>query len=309
MKINSRVNGSGLARALLLCLGTWIGFSAVADPVDPSGTWVIAYHEDWIERGTGPDIGEYQGLPINEAARQRALNWHASLINQPERQCMPLPLDYGVLWSNFRIWKVIDEKSQALIAYRFHREWQSTERTIWMDGRAHPPQNAAHSYQGFSTGEWEGDVLKVTTTHLKEGYSRRNGVPRSDQSTIVEHYIRNGGYLTISRIVNDPLYLTEPLIHTSDYVESFTKKINPYPCEIVVELTGVTKGFVPHYFPWKNPFVDEHSKLYNLSREITMGGALQMYPAFIEQKPTEQKTAEQKAAQKPTEQKAIGRGR
>jgi hypothetical protein len=119
---------------------------------------------------------------------------------------------------------------------------------------------------------------------LKEGYSRRNGVPRSDRSTIVEHYIRNGPYLTISRIVDDPAYLTEPLIHTSDYVESFTKKINPYPCESVVELTGVTQGFVPHYFPWKNPFADQHGKQYNLSNEVTNGGAIQMYPEFIESK-------------------------
>lgn len=276
-------NSLRLAQALLLALGLAGALPSRAEPVDPSGTWIIAYHEDWIERGTGPDIGEYQGLPINEAARQRALNWHPSLINQPERQCLPLPLDYGVLWSNFRIWKVIDEKSQALIAYRFHREWQSTERTVWMDGRPHPSPNAPHSYQGFSTGEWEGDVLKVTTTHLKEGYSRRNGVPRSDQSTIVEHYIRNGGFLTISRIVKDPLYLTEPLIHTSDYVESFTRKINPYPCEIVVELSGVTRGQVPHYFPWKNPFAGQHGQLYSLPKEVTDGGAIQMYPEFIEQ--------------------------
>ena len=54
-----------------------------------------------------------------------------------------------------------------------------------------PSPNAQHSWQGFSTGEWEGDMLKVTTTHLKEGWVRRNGLPRSDKATLIEYFIRN----------------------------------------------------------------------------------------------------------------------
>jgi len=43
---------------------------------------------------------------------------------------------------------------------------------------------AQHSWQGFSTGEWDGDMLKVTTTHLKEVWVRRNGLPRSDVANL-----------------------------------------------------------------------------------------------------------------------------
>ena len=35
-------------------------------------------------------------------------------------------------------------------------------------------------------------MLKVTTTHLKEGWLRRNGVPRSEKATLIEHFIRHG---------------------------------------------------------------------------------------------------------------------
>ena len=66
------------------------------DRIDLSGVWTIAYHEDWIEVGGGPAIGDYTGLPLNEAARYRALSWNAAFINSLERQCVPLPLDYGV---------------------------------------------------------------------------------------------------------------------------------------------------------------------------------------------------------------------
>ncbi len=69
--------------------------------------------------------------------------------------------------------------------------WDS-ERTIYMDGRGHPPEYANHTWQGSSTAVWEGNMLTVTTTHLKENYLRRNGVPRSDQATVTEHWMRHG---------------------------------------------------------------------------------------------------------------------
>ena len=73
-----------------------------------------------------------------------------------------------------------------------------------MDGRPHPPAYAAHTWQGFSTGKWEGDMLTITTTHLKIGWIRRNGIPRSDKATVVEHWIRHEKYLTWVVIINDP---------------------------------------------------------------------------------------------------------
>jgi hypothetical protein len=255
--------------------------TAIAE-IDLSGNWFVAYHEDWIEVGTGPDIADYTGLPINDAARWRALSWNPSLINQPERQCAQLPLDYSVFWTNVRIWKDIDAFTQEIIAYKTHRQWGEEERTIYMDGRSHPPEYAPHTYQGFSTGEWDGDKLKTTATHLKEGYSRRNGVPRSDRSTMIVYYIRHENYMTIARIVQDPDYLTEPLIHTTNYTLNLKKEIPAWKCEIVTELAGKPQGFVPLYFPWKNPYKDEFANKYNIPLETALGGAETMYPSYIE---------------------------
>src|SRR5678815_3607518 len=108
---------------------------------------------------------------------------------------------------NVRIWKEVDTATQQIIAWRTHGSWQAPERTIYMDGRPHPPEYAAHTWQGFSTGKWEGDILTITTTHLKTGWIRRNGIPRSDRATLIEHWIRHGDYLTLVSIVNDPAYL------------------------------------------------------------------------------------------------------
>lgn len=43
-----------------------------------SGDWIALQHEDQIERGPGPDLGDYLGLPINDAARLRGESWDSS---------------------------------------------------------------------------------------------------------------------------------------------------------------------------------------------------------------------------------------
>lgn len=194
-----------------------------------------------------------------------------------------MPLDYTIFWSNLRIWQELDPVTQQLVAYRTRREWGEEEQVIYMDGRPHPPEYAPHTWQGFSTGEWAGNVLKVTTTHLKEGYSRRNGVPRSDQATIVQFYIRHGNNLTIARVVEDPVYLTEPLIHTTNHTLNLHRRLNAWPCEVVTELAEHDSNHVPHYLPWKNEHIKEYANRHDgMTVEIAMGGAEQLYPEFIE---------------------------
>jgi hypothetical protein len=45
---------------------------------------------------------------------------------------------------------------------------------------------------GLFHANWDGPMLSVTTTHLKMGYIRRNGVARSDRARVIEHFIRHG---------------------------------------------------------------------------------------------------------------------
>ena len=120
-------------------------------------------------------------------------------------------------------------------------------------------------------------MLKITTTHLKEDYYRRNGVPSSDQATLTQFWIRRGDYLTWVTIAYDPLYLTEPMIRSSEYRLVLGQQIPPYPCTVVEEVDRPS-GVVPHYLPGTNPFLTEFGKKYNLPTEITLGGAATMYP-------------------------------
>jgi len=249
--------------------------------IDLSGEWAPRFHEDQPERIPGPDIGDYLGLPINAAARLHADSWDASLLTLPEHQCKPHPADYSPRGpANLRLWKEIETATQQVIAWHTHISWQAPERTIYMDDRPHPPEYAAHTWQGFSTGKWEGDVLVVTTTHLKMGWIRRNGVPRSDRATLVERFIRHGDVLTLISWINDPIYLEEPFVRTTNWALDPRQNIAAYPCQAVVEVDR-PQGIVPHHLPGTNTFLNEFPTKFNIPAEATRGGAETMYPEYI----------------------------
>src|ERR1700735_4235567 len=107
--------GSRLAAgtAIALLLGLALNGTARAQ-MDPSGEWAPRFDEDRFERIPGPEIGDYLGLPINDAARLRGDSWDAALIELPENQCRAHGSDYG--WggpSDFMILKKGDQASAA----------------------------------------------------------------------------------------------------------------------------------------------------------------------------------------------------
>ena len=247
-----------------------------------SGVWTSLRQEDSVERGQGPELGDYLGIPINASARLFAESWDSSRLTLQEHQCRVHVVPYiyfGPL--NLRIWEEKDPQTQKLISIGNYISTYEQTRTIWMDGRPHPSPNAAHTFMGFSTGVWEGDVLTVTTTHIKQGWLRRNGLPESDQATLVEHFIRHGNYLTHVTVLTDPVYLTEPLVKTQDFVLAERDPGNwLWPCEYVEEILNRPKGEVPHFLPGENPFLKEFPERYGIPAEAARGGAETMYPEY-----------------------------
>lgn len=255
--------------------------SPAAAQVDLTGMWAPLFHEDQPERIPGPEVGDYAGLPINDALRMRADTWDASLLTLPEHQCKPHPSTYGFRGvGNLRITADIDDPTQRTIKINTHIQWQEQRRQIWMDGRQHPPEYAAHTWQGFSTGRWEGSVLVVRTTHLKAGWIRRNGLVLSDRATMTERFIRHGNYLTHVYIVEDPVYLTEPLIRTNGFQLTTNPAMQPYPCYATVEVPR-EKGEVPHHLPGTNPYLEEYAKKNKLPQAAMRGGIETALPEFM----------------------------
>jgi hypothetical protein len=178
------------------------------------------------------------------------------------------------------MWKDVDPKTYEVVAWHTQIFWMSPVRTIWMDGRPHPPEHAAHTWQGFSTGVWEGDTLTVTTTHLKPAYLRRKGVARSEKATVVEHFIGNDDILTWITIVTDPAYLTEPYIRSRNFVLNPGYRMTPYPCTVEVEVDR-PEGTIPHYLPGGNSFLSEWAVKNHLPLESAKGGTETLYPEYM----------------------------
>jgi hypothetical protein len=249
--------------------------------VNLSGQWSGFYHEDEPDRLPGPELGDYGGLPINDANLMRARAWSAAILSLPLYQCRVHPVDYASSFAQIRIWETVDPDTQELIAIHVQHFAWNTIRTIWMDGRPHPPAYAQHTAMGFSTGEFVGKALRVNTTHLKEGWLRRNGVARSWNARLTEHFTRHGDTLTWSVYIDDPDYLEEPFFRNRDYTYSETARMGPYPCESVSE--GETAAdYFPHFLPGENPFLSEYATNHGIPYEATFGGAESMYPEYVD---------------------------
>ena len=262
-----------------------LGFAGPAHAqADFSGVWQPLYHEDVPERLPGPELRDYLGLPINDSARQFADSWDPSRITLPEEQCRTHVSPYIYRGpTNLRIWEEKHPKTQQLIAIKHYISTYEQTRTIWMDGRPHPGPNAAHTWMGFSTGRYQGDMLVVETTHLKQGWVRRNGLPMSDQAKMTEYYVRNGDILTHTFVLVDPVYLTEPLVKSQDFARN-TRELAAgtwlWVCEPVVEIADQPEGLVPAYLPGEHPFKNEFGTRHYLPEVAVKGGAETMYPEF-----------------------------
>lgn len=264
--------GRGLAPLVLVSLFA----GPLLAQTDFAGEWRRVREED---SALNPPVGDWFGIPMSEAAQRRAETWDAASWSLPEWQCRP----HGGAYfkrepAALQITKDMDPVTREITAYT--AEWLRQVRIpIYLDGRPHPSENAAHNWLGFSTATWDGDVLKIETTHLKESYVRRNGIPLSDKATLTEYWIRNDDILTWVIVTEDPVYLTEPLVWSSNYVLDLQQEVPPYPCTVVTEVVR-PRDVVPHILPGTNTMIYEYPDSLGIPRGWIRDGAATMYPEY-----------------------------
>src|SRR5690606_18971974 len=99
--------------------------------------------------------GEFGGLQLTPAAAAYAEEWVPEQDLTLQRACMVQSVVYSIQGPfPFEILQTDD-----VIVFKY--EYFDQIRTIFMDGRAHPPADAPHSQMGFSTGRREGAELVV----------------------------------------------------------------------------------------------------------------------------------------------------
>jgi len=210
-----------------------------AAPVDLTGYWVSVVSEDWRYRMLTPPKGDAGGVPLNADGRKLADGWDSSKDAAGEAcraygaaGLMRLPGRLHITWQDERTLKVETDAGTQTRLLRF--------------GGGAAAGGAERTWQGNSAAAWDavqgGDgaprwgSLRVVTTHLLPGYLRKNGVPYSENTVLTEYWDLQSGpkdssWITITTIVNDPQYLTQEFITSTDFrKEPNGAKWKPTPC-------------------------------------------------------------------------------
>jgi hypothetical protein len=208
-----------------------------AAPIDLTGYWVSVITEDWRYRMVTPAKGDYQGVPMNDAARAVADTWDPDKEEASGDRCksygapaiLRVPGRLHITWQDDQTLKMDTDAGQQTRLFHFG-DWKSS--------------GGAPTLQGDSVAEWQANngrgatdgSLTVTTTNLKGGFLRKNGVPYSDKTTLTEYYELitqpDGSPLLVVTIsTTDPVYLRQPFVISSQFKkEPSDAKWKPTPC-------------------------------------------------------------------------------
>ena len=212
-----------------------------AAPVDFTGIWVSLITEDWRFRMAVPEKGDYGSVPLNAEGRRVADAWDPARDLAEEVECkaygapgiMRMPVRLRITWENDDTLRIDTDTGQQTRLLRFGQP---------------QPAAAEPSWQGVSVAAWEfaggggrdekvGDHLKLVTTNMRSGYLQRNGLPYSERAVLTEyfdlHHDVGVDWITHTRIIEDPEYVTSPYIVTSHFRrESDDSQWNPTPCQV-----------------------------------------------------------------------------
>jgi hypothetical protein len=203
-------------------------------PMDLTGNWVSIVTEDYRWRMVTPLKGDSASVPLNAEGRKIVNAWDPAKDEAAGLQCkaygapgiMRVPGRLRISWADDNTLKIETDAGTQTRLFHFGGQ---------------PPAGAATSWQGYSSARWEpgpgrlaqgglgvtvegnqSRSLEVTTTQLRAGYLRKNGVPYSEKTTVTEYYDQfkepNGEeWFTVTTVVTDPTYLAIPFVTTTDF--------------------------------------------------------------------------------------------
>ncbi len=237
-----------------------------AAQIDLIGNWVSVVSEDWRWRMITPPKGDYANIPVNPEGRRIGDLWDAAKDEAAAEQCkaysapaiMREPGRLRIAWEDDFTLKMETDAGMQTRVFQFARPAAAPGAAPAAAPAA--PAGAERSWQGVSVARWEappraatgggiglglggrvpgGRTLEVTTTQIRPGYLRKNGIPFGANATVQEFYDTfkepGGGadWFVVTTIVTDPQYLTAPWVTTSHFKkEPDASKWNPLTCSV-----------------------------------------------------------------------------
>jgi hypothetical protein len=151
----------------------------------------------------------------------------------PRLECKPLGIPRGATGAMQIV------QTPAMTAVLYEGTPGPIYRTIYTDGRKHPP-DIQPSYLGHSVGHWDGDTLVVDVVGLNAETWLGGGLPGAEKYTslhsekehVVERWTRKGNTMTYEATVEDPVMLQKPWIITPRQLQLSPKDdvLKELPC-------------------------------------------------------------------------------
>jgi hypothetical protein len=210
-------------------------------PFDPVGYWVSLVSDEWRYRMITPPKGNVDYVPVNVEGRRAADAWDPAKDEVSGYACrgygavgiMRLPARLHITWADDRMLKIEIDTGTQTRELHFGGAVPSVEPT----------------WQGYSVAQWEipgggrgappgaarFGQLKVTTTKLRPGYLRKNGIPYGAGAVLTEYFnvLSDEGtqYLSVTAMLDDPEFLGQPWVRTSQFrKQADAEGWNPTPC-------------------------------------------------------------------------------
>jgi hypothetical protein len=171
--------------------------------------------------------GDFAGLKLKPAALEQVKKYDYAQELKRENTCVP-PSVVFYMQAPFPM-----EIYQGRDLIVLKMEYFDMVRVVFLDGRAHPPENAPHSKSGFSTGRWDGDTLVVETSHIEPGTFMNNGFSHSKRIKLSERFrlSPDGNSLWLTQVYEDP----ETFEGVAARYMAWTRKpgefVFPYECD------------------------------------------------------------------------------
>jgi hypothetical protein len=231
---------------LLLAPAPLYAQGRAAAPVDLTGYWVSMITDFWRYRMLTPPKGNIDYLPVTPEARKLVDAWDPARDEAAGEQCkgygavgvMRMPGRLHITWESDDVMKL--EADAGTQTRRFHFTGAPA---------AAAATPSAPSWQGTSAARWARPVnqqvapgltpqgeLRVTTTRMRPGYLRKNGIPYSANATMNEYFVRlvdddGQAYLAVTQVVEDQQYFLQPIVRTMLFKKQpDASGWNPTPC-------------------------------------------------------------------------------
>jgi hypothetical protein len=214
---------------------------------DLSGIWYVNQGRPASEPGR-PPLATFGNLGAGIAGGLPFQPWAAALqkkraaensLNNPDGLCLPQgPLQYHL---DPQPRKIVQTPRQVLLIF----ESNYGLRTIYLDGRALPPQGVPQPFwHGYSVGRWEGDTLVVESNNFHDdGWLDSRGSPYTGALRLTERFRRvNYGRLDIEVTVDDAKAYTKPFtVRIDQRIAADGQELIEFIChenQMFLKLTG-----------------------------------------------------------------------